>query len=81
MSDEGGDVVGGEEVPLPGMPEVPAETSGTFDEVKETVGRALTATKDRLRELRKQREDINAEIKLLVDEEDLLMRMAKVKKK
>jgi hypothetical protein len=76
MSDEGAV----ENMVLPGMPAA-VEPGGKFHEVQETVTRALAATRDRLRELRKQREEINAEIKHLVDEEELLERMSKVKKK
>jgi cell division protein FtsB len=77
MSTEGEGV---EEMALPGMPEPPIERGGKYEEVQETVAKALHATKQRLHDLRKQREDINAEIKLLVDEHELLERMTKIKK-
>jgi hypothetical protein len=77
MSTEGEGV---EEVALPGMPQPPIERGGKYEEVQETVAKALDATKNRLRDLRQQREDINAEIKLLVAEEELLERMTKIKR-
>jgi len=69
-----------EEVTLPGMPQPPVERGGRYEEVQETVAKALDATQQRLRDLRAQRDDINAEIKLLVAEEELLERMARIKK-
>jgi hypothetical protein len=78
MSTEGEGV---EEMALPGMPEPPVERGGKYEEVQETVSKALHATKQRLHDLRRQREDINAEIKLLVAEEELLERMTKIKAK
>jgi len=68
------------EMALPGMPAPPVERGGKYEEVQDTVIKALDATRNRLRDLRQQREEINAEIKLLVDEEELLERMTRIKR-
>ena len=65
--------------PLPGMPEPMKPTAYTT-----AIGQVLTAldeTKVRLSDLRRMRDDINAEIKVLVADEELLERMYKIKKK
>jgi len=67
------------ETPLPGMPEPMKVTA--YTSAIDQVHMALDQTQERLTELRKQREDINAEIKVLVAEEDLLERMSKIRKK
>jgi cell division protein FtsB len=53
---------------------------GIFDRTRETVSRAADQARDRLVQLRAQRAEINAEIKLLVDEVELLERMARIRK-
>jgi hypothetical protein len=80
VSDEGDDVKGADDVPLPGM-EPPQEVLTPYDGARKAVAFALTLTRDRLRELRANRDEINAEIKMLVAEEQLLTRMAKVQEK
>jgi uncharacterized coiled-coil DUF342 family protein len=68
--------------PLPGMPELPEDQEArVYERTRDAVIQARDVTMDRLRALRKQREELNAEIKLLVDEADLLDRMSRVKKK
>lgn len=56
------------------------DVQSPFERAKAEAESALIMTRERLAELRKMREVINAEIKQLVDEEDLLSRMTKVKK-
>lgn len=80
MSDEGDDVKIVEDVPLPGM-EPPQVAATPYAGAREAVKFALTITRDRLKELRANRDEINAEIKMLVAEELLLQRMAKVQEK
>jgi len=65
--------------PLPGMPTpfMPTAYVSAMDRVLV----ALEETENRLSELRKERDVINAEIKVLVEEQELLERMAKIKKK
>jgi hypothetical protein len=65
---------------LTGVVEPPDREATPFEDARGRVQIALAMTQERLRELRKNREEINAEIKLLVDEEDLLERMSKVRK-
>lgn len=63
---------------LPDMPQ--AASTNAYEDAQKRVGEALTWTQERLRELRKQREQTNAEIKQLVDDEELLIRMSRVRK-
>ena len=56
------------------------EAISPYERAKQEATDALEATRQRLIDLRKAREGINAEIKTLVEEEDLLSRMAKVRK-
>jgi cell division protein FtsB len=51
-----------------------------FEDAHAIAVQALESTRSRLVTLRKQREAINAEIKTLVDDEDLLTRMTRVRK-
>ena len=51
-----------------------------YETARDNAVMALGKTQERLRELRQQREEINAEIKTLVDDEELLTRMTRVKK-
>jgi hypothetical protein len=52
-----------------------------YERARNATIQALELTREQLRDLRKQREDLNAEIKLLVDEEELLARMARIKRR
>ena len=65
---------------LPGM-EPPPRIETPYEAALDGVKVALTITRERLIALRKQREEINGEIKMLVAEEALLQRMAKVQEK
>jgi len=51
-----------------------------FEDAHSNAVQALSRTRDRLTELRKQRGEINAEIKTLVDDEVLLNQMVQVRK-
>ena len=51
-----------------------------YERARNATTQALKLTREQLRALRKQREEINAEIRLLVDEEGLLERMVRVRK-
>jgi hypothetical protein len=52
-----------------------------YEDVRDRIALAREITSQRLRDLRGQREEINAEIKLLVEEDDLLTRMARITKR
>lgn len=58
----------------------PDSEARPYQDVRDRIALALAVTEERLGGLRKQRDDINAEIKLLVDERDLLRRMDKIAK-
>lgn len=61
--------------------EAPEDRPGRpFEDAHNKAVQALVMTQERLTSLRKQRADINAEIKTLVDDEDLLIRMTRVRK-
>jgi hypothetical protein len=64
---------------LPQMP--PDREQRPYEWARDTVGVAQDQARARLIALRAQRDDINAEIKLLVDEVDLLDRMYAIAKK
>lgn len=66
---------------LPGMPEVIIDQPSAYEDAFDRVQVALGMTEKRLVELRLARSEINDEIKLLVEEQELLERMAKIKKK
>jgi hypothetical protein len=51
-----------------------------FEDAHNNVVQALATTQERLRDLRKQRNEINSEIKQLVEDEELLTRMTRVRK-
>ena len=61
----------------PGDPGNPS----AYERARSEVLTALSRTEDRLADLRKQRDEINAEIKSLVTEQDLLQRMSKIQSK
>jgi hypothetical protein len=63
---------------LPGMPPEQDRETRPYEEARDKLTIAHGMTVERLRELRKRREEINAEIKLLVDEEELLTRMLRI---
>jgi len=71
----------GVDTPLPGMPDPRQPAPSAYESAVERVQAALIATEGRLTDLRKQREQINAEIKVLVTETELLRRMSKVQVK
>ena len=74
-------VVEPQEMPLPGMPEPPADRDGTpYEDARNKVVQALGLTQERLRQLRGQRDEINVEIKQLVSDEELLERMTRVRR-
>lgn len=52
-----------------------------YERARNVVSMSLSLTEERLRELRKKRDEINAEIKVLVNEESLLQRMSKIEAK
>jgi len=51
-----------------------------FETARGNAVQALALTRERLAHLRKQRDEINGEIKTLVEDEDLLDRMTRVRK-
>lgn len=66
----------------PQLPDMPLDRDpSAYNDAMSRVQIALAMTQQRLAELRKQREEINAEIKLLVSEEELLERMTRVQRK
>jgi len=66
----------------PKLIDIPEDRHGTaFEDAHSRAELALEMTRERLRDLRKHREEINAEIKGLVDDEELLERMTKVRRK
>jgi hypothetical protein len=58
----------------------PASETTAYEDAMGRVNIALAMTQERLRDLRRTRDEINVEIKHLVDEEDLLERMSRVRK-
>lgn len=66
-----------EEPQLPGMPPDPKVLT-PYERAAEGVGQALALTKERLTMLRKQRDEINDEVRDLVAEEIMLERMARL---
>lgn len=64
-------------------PEVtpPDRDARPYEEARDQLAMAQEITQANLRQLRQQREDINAEIKLLVEEEELLTRMLRIARK
>ena len=82
MSDENvTSLTGVVEPPLPGMPEVIIDQPSAYEDARDRVQVALGMTEQRLADLRRARAVINEEIKALVDEQELLGRMAKITKK
>lgn len=69
-----------EEVELPLHEDTPDREERIYERARNQTIQALGLVQESLRKLRQQRAEINAEIKLLVQEEDLLERMSKVKK-
>ena len=64
---------------LPDMPK--AVSSDAYERARAGVSASLAEVQTRLKELRAQRDEINAEIKTLVAEEELLERMERIKPK
>jgi len=63
---------------LPDMPKV--VRSDAYERARESVTASLDEVRTRLKELRAQRDEINAEIKQLVSEEELLERMSRIRR-
>ena len=63
---------------LRGVPAEPVEQARPYTVTVETVSASLDHTRARLAEKRAQRDEINAEIKLLVGEAELLERMWRI---
>lgn len=76
MTDPEEEVMLGVVEPLPGMPR-----NRAYDTAVDAAHTALAAVRARLSDLRQSRADTNAEIKLLVEEEELLRRMTAVGEK
>ena len=66
---------------LPGMPHLQDREARPYEEARDKLALALELTTAGLEDLRGQRAEINAEIKLLVEEEELLTRMLRVARK
>jgi hypothetical protein len=62
----------------PGAQSADPASPSPFEQARSEVVSALILTEQRLVDLRRQREAINAEIKTLVSEHDLLRRMSRV---
>ena len=71
-------LIGVVEPALPGMPEEAKDRA--FDLARQAVETSLGTVRTQLKALRTTRDETNAEIKRLVAEEDLLERMAKVRR-
>jgi len=78
-SHEPGETLTGVVNPLEGYGDDDREAR-PFEDAHAKAVQALALTQERLTLLRKQRTEINAEIKELVDDEDLLTRMTRVRK-
>lgn len=64
-----------------GVSYVVPDEERAFDTARSVVEDSLSRVRTQLKELRSQREQINTEIRRLVDEEELLGRMARVRAK
>lgn len=69
-----------EQLAMEGMPTSPPSDRDPrpYEEARDRLAQAQAITQERLRDLRKQREEINAEVKLLVAEDELLARMLRI---
>ena len=80
----GRDYLLGVQQPNPGPEDIVPESfrnrPSEYETITEEVARALTSVQERLRGLRAMREDINAMIRQLVEDEELLTRMTRVRR-